>query len=291
MPFDDPNAMNLAAIASIDKKVVYEPQGTPTAHIVAVDCGMKYNIIRYFVHTLRCKITRVPWNYDFTAEQFDGLFLSNGPGDPTQMMERNSSTPIFGICLGNQVLALAAGAKTYKMKFGNRGMNQPVVDLRTTKCYITPQNHGYAVDSNTLPKDWMPFFVNANDGTNEGIIHRTKPWFSVQFHPEASGGPTDTAFLFQHFLDAVKDPNAAPVTTIPFQLPRQFKKVLILGSGGLSIGQAGEFDYSGSQCIKALREAGIHSILINPNIATVQTSKGYADKVYFLPVSPQFVRE
>jgi carbamoyl-phosphate synthase small subunit len=299
--FDDPNELNLAAIASIDKKVVYEPSGTPTAHIVAVDCGMKYNIIRYFVHTLRCKLTRVPWNYDFTADKFDGLFLSNGPGDPTQvmdtvehvrtLMESNTGIPIFGICLGNQVLALAAGAKTYKMKFGNRGMNQPVVDLRTTKCYITPQNHGYAVDSSTLPSDWFPFFVNANDGTNEGIIHRTKPWFSVQFHPEASGGPTDTAFLFKHFLDAVREPHAAPVTTIPFQLPRPFKKVLILGSGGLSIGQAGEFDYSGSQCIKALREAGVYSVLINPNIATVQTSKGYADKVYFLPVSPQFVRE
>merc|ERR1719453_2414395 len=298
---DDPNELNLAALASVDQKVVYEPEGTPTAHIVAVDCGMKYNIIRYFVHTLRCKLTRVPWNYDFTGEQFDGLFLSNGPGDPTQvmetvehvkkMMETNPGIPIFGICLGNQVLALAAGAKTYKMKFGNRGMNQPVVDLRTTKCYITPQNHGYAVDSQTLPSGWMPFFVNANDGTNEGIIHRNKPWFSVQFHPEASGGPTDTAFLFKHFLDAVRDPTVLPVTTIPFQLPRTFKKVLILGSGGLSIGQAGEFDYSGSQCIKALREAGVYSVLINPNIATVQTSKGYADKVYFLPVSPQFVRE
>merc|ERR1719182_152823 len=109
--------------------------------------------------------------------------------------------------------------------------------------------------------------------------------------PRGQGGPTDTAFLFKHFLDAVKEPTAAPVTTIPFQLPRQFKKVLILGSGGLSIGQAGEFDYSGSQCIKALREAGIHSILINPNIATVQTSKGYADRVYFLPVTPHFVKE
>merc|ERR1719161_1971485 len=227
--------------------------------------------------------------------------MESKTGDPTQvmatvehvkkMMESKSGMPIFGICLGNQVLALAAGAKTYKMKFGNRGMNQPVIDLRTTKCYITPQNHGYAVDANTLPSDWMPFFVNANDGTNEGIIHRTKPWFSVQFHPEAAGGPTDTAFLFHYFLNAVKAPNTAPVTTIPFQLPRPFKKVLILGSGGLSIGQAGEFDYSGSQCIKALREAGVTSVLINPNVATVQTSWGYADRVYFLPVTVEFVTQ
>jgi carbamoyl-phosphate synthase/aspartate carbamoyltransferase len=300
--FDNPNLLNLAGLASIKEKVTYNPKGTPTAHVMAVDCGMKYNIIRYFVHTLGVKLTRVPWDYDFSQDTFDGLFLSNGPGDPTQvattvenvrkLLARDGApVPVFGICLGNQVLALAAGAKTYKMKFGNRGMNQPVIDLRTTKCYITPQNHGYAVDSATLPKEWMEFFVNANDGSNEGIIHRTKPWFSVQFHPEASGGPTDTAFLFKHFLDSVKAPNATPVTTIPFQLPRTFKKVLILGSGGLSIGQAGEFDYSGSQCIKALREAGVYSVLINPNIATVQTSKGYADKVYFLPVTPHFVNE
>ena len=157
--------------------------------------------------------------------------------------------------------------------------------------YITPQNHGFAVDAKTLPDSWSQFFINANDDSNEGIIHRTKPWFSVQFHPEASGGPTDTSFLFEYFIDAIANPGSLPITTIAYRHPKSYKKVLVLGSGGLSIGQAGEFDYSGSQCIKALKEAGVESILINPNIATVQTSKGLADRVYFLPVTPFFVEE
>jgi carbamoylphosphate synthase large subunit/anthranilate/para-aminobenzoate synthase component II len=243
----------------------------------------------------------VPWDYDFTEEKFDGLFLSNGPGDPTKcqktidnirkVMETRPMTPVFGICLGNQLLALAAGATTYKMKFGNRGMNQPCVDLRTTRCYITPQNHGFAVDNDSLPSGWMPLMVNANDGSNEGIIHRMRPWFSVQFHPEACGGPTDTAFLFKYFLRCISDPTSMPVTTMPYTIPNTHRKVLVLGSGGLTIGQAGEFDYSGSQAIKALGESGVQSILINPNIATVQTSAGLADRVYFLPVTPDFVKQ
>ena len=191
-------------------------------------------------------------------------------------------------------MALAAGAVTYKMKFGNRGMNQPVVDLRTQRCYITSQNHGYAVDQRSLPESWVPLMVNANDGTNEGIIHSSRPWFSVQFHPEARppeteafasfpfnvsigarrfeacGGPTDTDFLFNYFLQFIAEPSASPVTTMPYSIPTSYRKVLVLGSGGLTIGQAGEFDYSGSQAIKALKEAGVMSVLINPNIATVQ---------------------
>merc|ERR1719367_2328049 len=170
-------------------------------------------------------------------------------------------------------------------------MNQPCIDLRTTRCYITPQNHGFAVDSSSLPPEWMPLMVNANDGSNEGVIHRMRPWFSVQFHPEASGGPTDTAFLFQDFIRSISEPMSTAVTTIPYSLPVIHRKVLVLGSGGLTIGQAGEFDYSGSQAIKALRESGVYSILINPNIATVQTSAGYADRVYFLPVNAEFVTE
>merc|ERR1719230_1116920 len=276
-------------------------EDTRQLHILAVDCGMKNNIVRYFANVLRVKLTVVPWDYDFTEDDFDGLFISNGPGDPTKcnctiehvrkVMMQRPSTPIFGICLGNQILGLAAGAKTYKMKFGNRGMNQPCIDLRTTRCYITPQNHGYAIDSNSLPGKWMPFMVNANDGSNEGIIHSLRPWFSVQFHPEACGGPTDTAFLFDHFLRNVSEPMSTSVTTVPYSIPVTYRKVLVLGSGGLTIGQAGEFDYSGSQCIKALREEGVQSIVINPNIATVQTSWGMADKVYFLPVTPEFVTE
>merc|ERR1719210_3115437 len=166
-----------------------------------------------------------------------------------------------------------------------------MIDMRTTRCYVTPQNHGFAIDSKTLPAGWHQLMVNANDSSNEGIIHETMPWFSVQFHPEACAGPMDTSFLFEQFLRNVSSPVGTAVTTIPYSLPMVHRKVLVLGSGGLTIGQAGEFDYSGSQAIKALRESGIQSILINPNIATVQTSWGYADRVYFLPVDVEFVTQ
>lgn len=170
-------------------------------------------------------------------------------------------------------------------------MNQPCIDLRTTLCYITPQNHGYAVDNDTLPKGWKPMFMNANDYSNEGIIHSFKPFFSVQFHPEAMGGPHDAEFLFDMFLDRVKTKTAI-VETVCLAPPAPIvEKVLLLGSGGLSIGQAGEFDYSGSQAIKALKEENIEVVLINPNIATVQTSSGMADKTYFYPVTVEMVEK
>jgi carbamoyl-phosphate synthase large subunit len=173
------------------------------------------------------------------------------------------------------------------------------------KCFITSQNHGYAVDDSTLPVDWEPLFVNMNDGSNEGIRHKTYPWFSAQFHPEACSGPTDTEWMFDVFVGCL---NAAPLSspegdTTPLVSANKGKvapsgaewgavspsSVLLLGSGALKIGQAGEFDYSGAQALKALKEEGIRSILINPNIATVQTSKDVADKVYFQPVTPEFV--
>lgn len=171
--------------------------------------------------------------------------------------------------------------------------------MHSGRCYITSQNHGFAVDMNSLsPTDWQEYFVNANDGSNEGIIHTTLPYFSVQFHPESTPGPWDTEFLFDRFIASVKEckqqAQLVPLT-LPTRIPPPVRlhprKVLILGSGGLSIGQAGEFDYSGSQAIKALKEEGIYTVLINPNIATIQTSKGLADKVYFLPVNPEFVRK
>lgn len=248
------------------------------------------------------------------GEEYDGLFISNGPGDPavldktvqniTAAMAKNR-TPVFGICLGHQLLARAAGAKTTKLKFGNRGHNIPCTSMVTGKCHITSQNHGFAVDSKTLPSEWQELFVNANDGTNEGIMHVNKPYFSVQFHPESTPGPRDTEFLFDVFIQTIV--NCASDSSL-LQKPVSFpggtteenerahprvkpKKVLVLGSGGLSIGQAGEFDYSGSQAIKALKEEGIYTVLINPNIATIQTSKGLADKVYFLPVNADFVRK
>merc|ERR1719162_1228082 len=133
--------------------------------------------------------------------------------------------------------------------------------------------------------------VNANDGSNEGIVHRNSPWFSVQFHPEACAGPMDTSFLFEQFLQSVSQPMSTFVTTVPYTLPVTRWKVLVLGSGGLTIGQAGEFDYSGTQAIKALRESGVQSVVVNPNVATVQTSWGMADRVYFLPVTVEFVTQ
>jgi carbamoyl-phosphate synthase large subunit/carbamoyl-phosphate synthase small subunit len=208
IPFDDPSRRNLVAEASCRKIMRY---GNGEKHVVLVDCGVKHNIIRCFL-ARNLRITRVPWDYDFNALDCDGLFISNGPGDPALCgaavknlrvaMEGNK--PIFGICMGNQLMALAAGANTYKLKYGHRSHNQPVQIWGTTKCFVTSQNHGYAVDTGTLPDDWEPLFVNMNDQTNEGIRHKTKPFFSAQFHPEASSGPTDTEFLFDRFLLAMK---------------------------------------------------------------------------------------
>ncbi|CAE7943051.1 CAD, partial [Symbiodinium necroappetens] len=302
--WEDPNLKNLVAQVSVSSPTLYQPardeadEGEPPL-VVAVDCGMKLNIVRYFIHYLRVRLKVVPWDYDFSKEEFDGLFISNGPGDPEKceatvnclrkVMQERPHLPIFGICLGHQLLSLAAGCKTYKMKFGNRGVNQPCVDLRTGRCYITSQNHGFAVDDSKLPDGWRTLFTNANDGSNEGIGHKEKPWFSVQFHPEACCGPVDTAFLFDDFFKILRNSGGRSLTTISYKHPQAISKVLVLGSGGLTIGQAGEFDYSGSQAIKALREQHVQSVLINPNIATVQTSRGLADQIYFVPVTPEFV--
>lgn len=177
--------------------------------IVLVDCGVKTNILRCLLKR-QVEIIRVPWNYDFTSLAYDGLFISNGPGDPDTCEEAVlnirkamavSDKPIFGICMGNQLLAKAGGASIYKLKYGHRSHNQPVRMVGTDRCYITSQNHGYAVDNHTLGEDWEPLFVNMNDGSNEGIRHKTKPWFSAQFHPEAASGPTDTEFLFDEFVN------------------------------------------------------------------------------------------
>ena len=176
--------------------------------VVLVDCGVKTNILRCLLKR-GVEVIRVPWDYDFNGLQFDGLFISNGPGDPdtcdaaVQNIRRamqNEKLPIFGICMGNQLLSKAGGAKIYKLKYGHRSHNQPVRMVGTNRCFITSQNHGYAVDNNTLGADWEPLFVNMNDGSNEGIRHKRNPWFSAQFHPEAASGPTDTEFLFDEFV-------------------------------------------------------------------------------------------
>ena len=178
--------------------------------VILIDCGCKESIVRNLLDR-NITVQRVPYDYDFLEEDFHAVLISNGPGDPKQCrttvahlqtaMKRD--VPIFGICLGNQLLALAAGADTFKLKFGHRGHNQPCLDLKTGRCYITSQNHGYAVKNETLPGGWEPWFVNANDGTNEGIRHVSKPFMGVQFHPEACPGPLDTTHLFDEFLQLV----------------------------------------------------------------------------------------
>ena len=183
--------------------------GSRSKKVVLVDCGVKTNIIRCLLKR-NVEVIRVPWDYDFNELEFDGLFISNGPGDPDtcdaavqniRKAMQNPKLPVFGICMGNQLLAKAGGAKIYKLKYGHRSHNQPVRMVGTERCFITSQNHGYAVDNNTLGTDWEPLFINMNDGSNEGIRHKTNPWFSAQFHPEAASGPTDTEFLFDKFVN------------------------------------------------------------------------------------------
>lgn len=206
----DPNTDNLVALVSTKKMYAQTPEN-PQKTVILIDCGAKQNITRCLLKR-GVRVITVPWNYDIfkneDTENFDGLVISNGPGDPKMAKETietikialENKIPTLGICLGNQLLALAAGGDTYKLKFGHRSQNQPCLLADSKRCFITTQNHGFAV-SDSMPHGFKPWFTNANDNSNEGIIHQKHPFMSVQFHPEASAGPMDTEWIFDYFLE------------------------------------------------------------------------------------------
>ncbi|MCD7849666.1 MAG: glutamine-hydrolyzing carbamoyl-phosphate synthase small subunit [Parabacteroides sp.] len=208
VPFEMPDYGSINYVDRVScKEIITYGEGEGKKRVVLLDCGVKANIIRCLLKR-NVTVVRVPWNYDFSTLDYDGLFISNGPGDPdtcdvaVQYIRKAlaGDKPICGICMGNQLLAKAGGASIYKLKYGHRSHNQPVRMVGTERCFITSQNHGYAVDNDTLGADWELLFINMNDGTNEGIRHKTKPFFSSQFHPEACSGPTDTEFIFDKFV-------------------------------------------------------------------------------------------
>ncbi|KAK6336123.1 Multifunctional pyrimidine synthesis protein CAD [Orbilia brochopaga] len=209
--FIDPEQINL--VKKVSTKAPFHVSSPGDLHVAVIDCGVKENILRSLV-SRGASVTCFPWDYDIhkVAHHFDGVFISNGPGDPTHCMQTvynlrklmdSYTGPIMGICLGHQLLALATGARTVKLKYGNRAHNIPALDLTTGRCHITSQNHGYAVDASTLPAGWKPYFINLNDQSNEGMIHETRPIMSTQFHPEAKGGPLDSHFLFDNYMEQV----------------------------------------------------------------------------------------
>jgi len=208
IPWRNPNIENLVEQVSTKEIRIY---GSGKYRIALVDCGVKNNILRCLLRR-DTTVIRLPYDYDFNLEKWDGLFISNGPGDPKMNVKTieylrqalSKDKPIMGICLGTQLMALASGADTYKLPYGHRSHNQPVILSGTNRCFITSQNHGFAIDKSTLSDDWSLYFENVNDRTCEGIRHKTKPFFAVQFHPEASGGPTDTEFLFDDFMQAIE---------------------------------------------------------------------------------------
>lgn len=301
--FFNPSEVDALSQVSIAERRVFLPNSTATTHsrqrIGLIDCGVKWNIIRSLLD-LGCEVELVPLSEDFQNVDCSGWLISNGPGNPQNsgnliakvrvLLEQERK--VLGICLGHQLLALAAGMEIEKMHFGHRSHNQPVRLVGSSRGFMTCQNHGYCVVAETVKDPWQVWFENLNDGSVEGLKHASKPFRSVQFHPESAGGPKDCLWILEDFVS--REPassSLSPKAERNLDLHSAPKKVLLLGSGGLSIGQAGEFDYSGTQAIKSLRELGIEVVVVNPNIATVQTDPVAGVKVYLYPVNRHWVEK
>ena len=267
--------------------------------IAVVDYGVKLNILRS-LRERGCRVIVLPhtatWS-DVASAGVDGLVLSNGPGDPAVLegpveLARRAlgRIPMFGICLGHQVMGRAAGASTSRLPYGHHGANHPVKDVETGRVHITSQNHEFQVDASSLPPG--DFFVsqrNLNDGSVEGLGHRVLPAFSVQYHPEGCPGPQDNQHLYDRFVEMTRERRPVMKAVGGASQPERPKKVLILGSGPIVIGQAAEFDYAGTQACKALREEGITTVLVNSNPATIMTDEEVADRVYLEPLTVEAV--
>ena len=267
--------------------------------VAVVDYGVKTNILRS-LRERGCRVLVLPhtatWA-DVAAAKVDGLVLSNGPGDPSVLdrpvklaKQAIGRIPLLGICLGHQLIGRAAGATTSRLPFGHHGANHPVKDLDTGRVHITSQNHEFQVDAGSLPAgDFYVSQLNLNDGSVEGLAHRTLPVFSVQYHPEGCPGPQDNQYVYDRFLAMVQTKTPPPRASAAKSPAPKPKKVLILGSGPIVIGQAAEFDYAGTQACKALREEGITTVLVNSNPATIMTDEGVADRVYLEPLTVESV--
>src|SRR3989440_671036 len=270
----------------------------PGLRIVVVDYGVKRNTLRS-LRSRGVEVEVLPHDSDLDrilARRPDGVVLSNGPGDPSQLQSTVAVTrqligrlPLLGICLGHQLIGQAAGARTARLPFGHHGGNHPVLDLRTGRVSMTSQNHECEVDGESMPASsgFRVSHRNLHDGSVEGLVHERLPVRSVQFHPEGGPGPQDNQAIFDEFLDLVTGQQPVPIAVRP--PVRRPASVLVIGSGPIVIGQAAEFDYAGTQACKALREEGVRTILVNSNPATIMTDEGIADRVYIEPLTVEAV--
>jgi len=296
---------DIAKDVTVSEKKVIKGENENGPKVGILDLGVKQNIVRNLIKRSReVIIYPMSTNTDeIIRDEVDGIHISNGPGDPAvhtevikTIAELVEIMPVFGICFGHQLLSLAMGAKTYKMTFGHRGGNHGVKNIKTNKSFICSQNHGYAVDSESLKNTKLePYYLNLNDETVEGVIHTEKHAFSVQFHPESAPGPNDTEFIFDDFIKMINGSKAGKTLKEIFDQPafenkkQKINKVLIIGSGPIIIGQAAEFDYSGTQACKAIKEEGIEIVLLNSNPATIMTDENIADSVYIEPINVETV--